>query len=105
MDPAALLLLKDNEVAQRLVAVFPRLQWKRRGDRKRRCELWAKLAGVRVADVQQFHDMLVDNEICTLDGNVDPLAHSYVTRLALARLPRDLQPKTRKPEPPGGATP
>ena len=87
MDPAALLLLKDNEVAQRLIVAFPRLHMGRRGDRKRRCEVWAKLAGVRVADVQTFHDMLFDNEICTMDGTVAPLAASYVTRLALAKLP------------------
>ena len=98
MDPSSLLLLKDNEVAQRMIVAFPRLHMGRRGDRKRRCETWAKLAGVRTADVQTFHDMLFDNEICNMDGTVDKLAASYVTRLALSKLPPDMRPKAVKPK-------
>lgn len=96
MDPAALLLLKDNEVVQRMVVAFPRLNMGRKGDRKRRCEIWARLAGIRVADVQTFHDMLFDNEIVNMDGSVAPLAASYITRLAISRLPPDMRPKVAK---------
>ena len=83
MSPNALLFLKKNEVAQLLAAAWPKVHVTR-GARKKRIEVWAKLAGVRKADAELFHDMLFENEICRPDGTLDPLADGWLTRIALA---------------------
>ena len=83
MSPNALLLLKKNEVAQLLAASWPKVHISR-GARRKRVEVWARIAGVRRADVEVFHDMLFENEICRPDGTLDPLADGWLTRLALA---------------------
>lgn len=95
MSPHAILFLKKNEVAQLLASAWPKVHFSR-GARKKRIEVWARVAGVRRADVAMFHDMLFENEICRADGTLDPLADSWLTRHALAGMKFSAQPPATK---------
>ncbi len=97
MKPAALLLIKDNAVVQRLIVAWPRVQ-RRHAIKAKLAKVWGAVAGVREIEVRTWMDMLFANEIVYRDGRVDSFAEAYVTRLALARIPRDLLKKPEKGE-------
>lgn len=94
MSPHALLFLKRNDVAQLLASAWPKVRITR-GARKKRVEVWARIAGVRKQDVELFHDMLFENEICRPDGTLDPLADGWLTRVALAGMKFTAAPPTK----------
>ena len=53
MSGGAILFLKKNETAQLLAVAWPKVQVKK-GARRKRIEVWARVAGVREEDAETF---------------------------------------------------
>src|SRR5882672_9289514 len=96
MHATALLLLRDNATVQQLVVAWPNVKQHRLTEKM--VQSWAQVAGVPEYEVYTWMPMLVSNGICLKDGTVDPLAMGYLTRLAMARVPKEFLPKSDKPK-------
>ena len=83
MRPAALVYLRDNDAAQRLVVAWP-LVCKRdiRVDQAH----WSKMADVPLWRVEALHQLLVEHGICNFDGTIDPLAERFIASQVAAAI-------------------
>jgi len=118
--PEAFVLIERDEAAHRLLLTWPSLpRWpaplvqavREAGtgertrlvpDHHRRLADWARLAGVAVADAYRCEAVLLGNELCRADGQVDESAVQLIrTGLArrLGRTPRT--PAAPRPGPTG----
>jgi hypothetical protein len=75
--PAALVYLRDDLAAQRMVVAWPLLT--RDGKQAPSLNEWSKLASVPRHVVARIAPVLQAHEIVRADGTVDPLAEQFVT--------------------------
>jgi hypothetical protein len=91
MEPAALLLLKENRVVQQMIASWPKVKIHSKNPKLTR-KRWSEAAGIRVYEVEQWAPMLFVNEICGPKGFVDNMARAYITRIAMRGMPKPKGP-------------
>lgn len=83
MRPAALVYLRDNDAAQKLVVAWP-LVWT--GDTCANLARWSKLADVPLWRVEALLPVLAEHGICRDDGTIDPLAERFIASQVAAAI-------------------
>ena len=88
MEQAALVLLKDNGMAQCLAVAWPRAHAAWKAHKRESLEsVWAEHAGL-VSPPRAVMSMLRLNEICSDDGVTDALALAYIRGVVAKSLPK-----------------
>lgn len=85
MKPAALVFLRDDLAAQRLVVAWP-LVTKRDAEQAALLDEWAGLANVPRHMAVKLARVLVAHGLCKADGTVDALAEQFVASQATSRI-------------------
>lgn len=92
MNPEALVLLEGDDIAQRLVATWPRVLAPGEAlDAESEAlifERWARMSGVPALLVADRAPILFGNEICMPDGTSDPMALGFISQRLLRHVPK-----------------
>ncbi len=93
MNPEALVLLENDDMAQRLVAAWPRVlapgEALVAGTEDLIFQRWSSLSRVPALLVADLAPMLFGNDICSRTGSSDPMALGYITQRLLREIPTE----------------
>lgn len=93
---AALILLSEDRVLQKLAVTWPRVAAKRvAGSSSLNYEEWSRISGIPAALIRDRAPVLFENGLCTDDGKTHPDVLSYVIA-ELADAMKPTRPKGKR---------
>lgn len=97
MDSVALIFLSDDRDTQRLAVAWPKVgrTLKRKVLDQVTVTRWSELSGVHIYAVQRLGPVLLEHDICKLNGTTDENALAFIRRLLAKSVTRRGRPPTR----------